>query len=82
MAEIEFSKAEKDTIVQKIQDYLNDELDVEIGQFDAEFLLDFFSKEVGAYYYNQGLQDARAVINSKLVDVDEAIYEIEKPTKF
>ncbi len=82
MAEIEFSKAEKDTIVQKIQDYLNDELDVEIGQFDAEFLLDFFSKEVGAYYYNQGLQDARAVISAKLIDVDEAIYEIEKPTRF
>ncbi len=82
MAEIEFSKAEKDTIVQKIQDYLNDELDVEIGQFDTEFLLDFFSKEVGAYYYNQGLQDARAVISAKLIDVDEAIYEIEKPTRF
>jgi uncharacterized protein (DUF2164 family) len=82
MAEIEFSKAEKDTIVEKIQDYLNDELDVEIGQFDAEFLLDFFSKEVGAYYYNQGLQDARAVISAKLIDVDEAIYEIEKPVKF
>jgi uncharacterized protein (DUF2164 family) len=82
MAEIEFSKAEKDTIVQKIQDYLNDELDIDIGQFDAEFLLDFFSKEVGAYYYNQGLQDARAVINSKFMDVDEAIYEIEKPTRF
>jgi uncharacterized protein (DUF2164 family) len=82
MADIEFSKAEKDAIVQKIQDYLNDELDVEIGQFDAEFLLDFFSKEVGAYYYNQGLQDARAVISAKLIDVDEAIYEIEKPTRF
>jgi uncharacterized protein (DUF2164 family) len=82
MAEIEFSKAEKDTIVQKIQDYLNDELDIEIGQFDAEFLLDFFSKEVGAYYYNQGLQDARAVISAKLIDVDEAIYEIEKPVRF
>jgi uncharacterized protein (DUF2164 family) len=82
MSEIEFSKAEKDLIVQKIQAYLMDELDVEIGQFDAEFLLDFFSKEVGAYYYNQGLQDARAVINNKLEDIDEAIYEIEKPTRF
>ncbi len=82
MAEIEFSKAEKDTIVQKIQDYLNDELDVEIGQFDAEFLLDFFSKEVGAYYYNQGLQDARAVIANQLENIDEAIYEIERPVRF
>ncbi len=80
MAEIEFSKAQKDIIVQKLQDYMNRELDYEIGQFDAEFLLDFFSAEVGAFYYNQGLQDARAVIVNQLENIDEAIYEIEKPT--
>lgn len=81
MPAIEFSKAEKETIVEKIQQYMSRELDFDIGQFDAEFLLDFFSQEVGAYYYNQGLQDARVVINSKLEDIDEAIYEIEQPTR-
>jgi uncharacterized protein (DUF2164 family) len=79
MSEIEFSKQQKELIVEKIQKYLNDELDFDIGQFDAEFLLDFFSREIGAHYYNQGLQDARAVIASQLDNIDEAIYEIEKP---
>lgn len=82
MPEIKFSKAEKEILVEKIQQYLNSELDFDIGQFDAEFLLDFFSKEVGAYYYNQGLQDARAVINTKLEDIDEAIYQIEQPVRY
>jgi uncharacterized protein (DUF2164 family) len=82
MSKIEFSKDEKELIVLKIKLYFSEELGQEIGQFDAEFLLDFFSEEVGAYYYNRGLYDARAVLESKLSDIDEALYEIEKPTEF
>jgi uncharacterized protein (DUF2164 family) len=82
MSGIEFSKDEKSLIVQKIKSYFSDKLDQEIGQFDAEFLLDFFSDEIGSYYYNRGLQDARAVLEGRLEDIDEAIYEIEKPTDF
>ena len=47
MSEIEFTKEEKDILVQKIKGYFVDELDQEIAQFDAEFLLDFFTREVG-----------------------------------
>lgn len=78
MAEIKFSKDDKDAIVGKIKRYFEQEMDREIGQFEAEFLLDFFSKEVGAFYYNQGLHDAQAVVESKLELVADAIYEIEK----
>ncbi len=45
MSEIEFTADEKVVLLQKIKSYLDQELDYEIGQFDAEFLLDFFSKE-------------------------------------
>ena len=82
MALIEFTKEEKEIIVRRIQLYFNDELNQEIGQFDAEFLLDFFSEEVGAYYYNRGLHDAQALLESKLEDIADAIYEIEKPVNF
>ncbi|ANG62567.1 hypothetical protein A8C75_08775 [Marinobacterium aestuarii] len=82
MALIEFSKEEKASVVLQIQRYFRDELEQDIGQFDAEFLLDFFSEKVGAYYYNRGLSDAQAVLNGKLDDIAEAISEIEKPTEF
>jgi len=58
MAEIEFSKDEKEIITQKIQTYFSEELDQNIGQFDAQFLLDFFSEEISPYFYNRGLYDA------------------------
>ncbi len=83
MANIKFSAEEKELLVTKIQRYFNQELEQDIGQFDAEFLLDFFSKEVGGYYYNRGLFDAQTIIAGKLDNitetVNEAISEIEKP---
>ncbi|MET0009689.1 MAG: DUF2164 domain-containing protein [Candidatus Thiodiazotropha sp. 6PLUC9] len=81
MPMIEFSKDEKELIVHKIKRYFSKEMDQEIGQFDAEFLLDFFSEKIGPYYYNRGLHDARAVLESRLENIDEALYEIERPTE-
>ena len=46
---------------------------------DAEFLLDFLSKELGPHYYNRGLYDAQAVMQKHIDAVVESIYEIEKP---
>ncbi|MBD3646344.1 MAG: DUF2164 domain-containing protein [Pseudomonadales bacterium] len=82
MAIIEFSKEEKEIIIRKIQLYFREELDQDIGQFDAEFLMDFFAEEVGAYFYNRGLYDARAILESRLETITEAILEIEKPVDF
>ncbi len=76
---IKFSKEETDRLTRKIQSYFNDELDQEIGQFPARFLLDFFSEEMGSYYYyNRGLMDAQAIVEARL---SEAIYELEQPVK-
>lgn len=82
MSEITFSKDEKALIVRKLQLYFSEELKQQIGQFDAEFLLDFISKELGAYYYNRGLYDAQAALNAKLEDVQDAIYQLEQHTDF
>lgn len=68
--------------VQKIQGYFQDELEQDIGQFEAEFLLDFLAQEIGPLFYNRGLYDARAVLESHLENISEAIYELEKPTPF
>ena len=82
MSEITFTPEERDVICRKIQLYLREELDQEVGQFDAGFLLDFFTEEIGAFFYNRGLYDAQAILETRLENIAEAIYEIEKPTQF
>ena len=79
MSEIKFSTEEKQIITHKIQKYFERELDQDLGQFDAEFLLDFFSKEVGSYFYNRGVSDAKAVLDERIESISDALYEIEKP---
>lgn len=71
---------EKAQCIDKLQEYFEQELNTELGQFDAEFLFDFISKEFGSFYYNQGLKDAQAVLMQKLDDITEAIDEIELPS--
>ena len=80
MSIIEFSAVEKEILIRKIKLYFSEELEQNIGQFDAEFLLNFFSEEVGSYFYNRGLYDARAVLEERLESIDDAIFSIEKPT--
>lgn len=82
MSHIEFSKDEKEVIVKKIQAYFRDELDNDIGQFDAQFLLDFFSEEIGSFFYNRGLYDAQAILENRIESVTDAIYELEKHTDY
>lgn len=79
---IEFSKDEKAILVDKIKRYFESELNQDIGGFDAEFLLDFFSEEMGAYFYNKGLHDAREILQLRLDEISDTIYELEKATTF
>jgi len=79
---IEFSNEEKEILTQKIRRYIDTELDYELGQFEAEFMLKFFGDELGVYFYNRGLLDAQAMLASRLEIIQDEIYELEKPTDF
>ncbi|MCL1047581.1 DUF2164 domain-containing protein [Shewanella sp. 1_MG-2023] len=81
MSKIEFTAEQRELMVQKIQTYFEDELDQDLGQFDAEFLLDFFASNIGAHFYNRGLHDARAIFEARIETIDEDIYGIEKDIK-
>ena len=67
--------------VARLRAWFDSELNQEIGQFDAEFLVDFFADEVGKYFYNRGLYDAQAILHERMDSVIEAIAELEKPVE-
>jgi uncharacterized protein (DUF2164 family) len=80
MKNIEFTKEQKMHIIYKIKHYFAAELHEEIGQFDAEFLMEFFAKEIGPYFYNQGLQDAHAAVEIQMDVLTDVLYTLEEPT--
>ncbi|ALG54111.1 DUF2164 domain-containing protein [Vibrio parahaemolyticus] len=75
---IKLERAQKETLASAIQDYMQDELSIEIGQFDSEFLIDFITDKLGAVYYNKGVEDAKAVIERRMLEVSDELYEIEQ----
>ncbi|GAA6145221.1 DUF2164 domain-containing protein [Thalassolituus maritimus] len=79
MDKMEFTSEERARMVQKVQMYFREELDEELGSFQAEFLIDFFAEEMGGFFYNRGLYDAETLMTEKLADVSDALLMLEKP---
>ncbi|MBO6758965.1 MAG: DUF2164 domain-containing protein [Roseibium sp.] len=73
------SYKERAVLAEGVRKYLADELDVEIGNMDAEFLIEYLSGTLGSFYYNQGLRDAEAVLSRKLDDVSDELRALERP---
>jgi uncharacterized protein (DUF2164 family) len=79
MNKIEFSKEEKVMMIQKVKMYFREELNQDIGGFDAEFLIDFFAEEMGGFFYNRGLYDAETMISEKVSEISDLLLQLEKP---
>ncbi len=82
MNEIEFTLQQKEQLTQALQKYCSDELDIELEQFDALFLLEFVTNKIGPVFYNKGLFDAQSVFERKILDIADELYQIEKPSEF
>lgn len=63
----------------RIKHYLDEELDLEIGNMDAEFLIDYLATTLGASFYNKGLKDAQALLSRKMDDLSEEFHALEQP---
>lgn len=80
MIDIKLSKDDKERMVDEVKTYFIDELNHDIGGFEAEFLIDFMAKKLGPYFYNKGLSDAHALFTEKTEDIGYLMQELEKPT--
>ncbi|CAM2794720.1 DUF2164 domain-containing protein [Vibrio mytili] len=78
---IKLERNQKEQLATAVQDYLQDELNIDIGQFDCEFLIDFITEKLGAVYYNQGVADAKSVMERRMLEMTDELYEIEQEVK-
>ena len=81
MADSTFTREQTQRMARKIQHYLEQEHSIELEDFDAEFLLEFISRELGAHYYNQGINDAIAQVEAKMLDITDSVLWLEKPVQ-
>lgn len=65
-------------LVLKVQRFLSDEANVDLGRFDVETLIDLLARSIGPHYYNKGLQDAQALLARQVDQINDALYEMER----
>ncbi len=78
MSDIKLSKEDTERLVGIVKEYFSDELDQEIGGFEAEFLIEFFARQIGPQFYNQGLSDAHTLFSQKAEEIGYMVQELEK----
>ena len=78
---IDLEKTTRDALARMLAGYLKDELDFDISGLEAMLMIDFISERLGPHYYNQALNDARALLSAKMEALTESFYELEKGVK-
>lgn len=74
---IQLTPDRRTTLIRSIKAYYLEEFDDSLSDFRAEGLLDFFVEQLGPPVYNQGVRDAQAYIQEKLLDLEGDVYERE-----
>ena len=72
---IAFDKQETKEILSSLQHYFREELDQEISEMRAKFLLDYILQEIAPLAYNQGVKDAELYFRGKVEDLSGVCFE-------
>ncbi|MFD1019295.1 DUF2164 domain-containing protein [Thalassobacillus hwangdonensis] len=72
-------KEEKEQLISDIKYYFEMERGEELGDLAADQMLDFFYKALAPHLYNQGIADARKMVEEKVINLDEDIRSLEQP---
>jgi uncharacterized protein (DUF2164 family) len=72
---IELSKEEIAQLIPSVQKYFREELEQEIGEMRAKFLLDYFLKEIAPFAYNKGVSDAEAYMRARVEELTGTCFQ-------
>ena len=72
---IELTKQETEEIIPSLQKYFREELEQDLSEMRAKFLLDYIVKEIAPYAYNKGVKDSEAYFRSKVEDLTATCFE-------
>lgn len=64
-------KHEHQAMIDDLIRYFEIERGEQLGSIEAEQLIEFFNKHLANYYYNQGVEDSRQLVEDKVLNLDE-----------
>lgn len=79
MLVMNWSKEQRELVLERIQTFFAEERGEEIGSIAADQLLSFMVQAIGPHVYNQAVADARGVVNERMAAMEDELYSLEKP---
>ncbi|MFD2613252.1 DUF2164 domain-containing protein [Paenibacillus gansuensis] len=81
MKGLKLPKEQKLQLVMKLQIYMQEQLDQEIGALPAELLLDFVLQECAPHAYNQAIEDAASLVTDRMSAMEEDLFALKQQIK-
>lgn len=69
------TKEQRAEIIASLQRYASAELDCDLGEIQAGHLLEYVWQEIAPFAYNQGVEDAKAFLSTKVEDLAGTCFE-------
>lgn len=72
---IELAKDEVAQLLPSIQKFCREELELELSDMRANFLLSYFLKEIAPFAYNKGVKDAENYFRARVEELPATCFE-------
>ncbi len=64
--------------VAAIKAFLEDRFELELGSFEAQEVLDLFTREIAPYYYNKAIFDVQTHLKERFDSIESDLWALEK----
>ncbi|WP_335954769.1 DUF2164 domain-containing protein [Acinetobacter guillouiae] len=75
---ITFDEFTREQLISSLKKYALKELDLDLGNFPAQFLFDFIVEEFGHHFYNQALNDTHEWLAERFAHLNEDLFILSK----
>ncbi|AZE46087.1 hypothetical protein C4K04_0385 [Pseudomonas chlororaphis] len=62
----------------KIQRFMADRFELELGSFEAAEILELFTREMAPHYYNRAIFDVQAQLKERFESIESDLWALEK----
>ncbi|RJG13063.1 DUF2164 domain-containing protein [Pseudomonas cavernicola] len=70
--------AQKTAAVAAIKDFLEERFELQLGSFEAQEVLDLFTREVAPLFYNKAIADVQAHLADRFLSIESDLWALEK----
>ncbi|WP_288773907.1 DUF2164 domain-containing protein [uncultured Psychrobacter sp.] len=75
---LQLDKEQEEVLIDELRAYMSDELDIDIGNLPAKFLLDFMVELIGPKIYDQAISDAEPWLYDRFTGILEDLSVLKK----